>query len=65
MIDDRNAAGFQRQMSFRMYKKMKLTMLQKDFCLPLTEAEVLHFKSLTTEAKIDQFCVTMLNKYWG
>lgn len=65
MIDDKQAAGFQRQMSFKQYKKYKLRMLKKDFCLPLTETELTQYETLTTETQIDQFCVTMLNKYWN
>ena len=64
MIDDKTAAGFQREMSFKTYKKYKLTMLQRDFCLPLTDAEVAEYNTLKTKEKIDQFCVTMLNRYW-
>lgn len=65
MADDRQAAGFQRQMSFKQYKKYKLRMLTNDFCLPLTQAELVEGKSLTTEAQVDQFCITMLNRYWN
>ncbi len=64
MIDDKQAAGFQRQMSFKQYKKMKLSMLTRDFYLPLTEEEIATAKALTTETEIDRFCITMLNKYW-
>ncbi len=65
MIEDKVAAGFTRQMTFKTYKKMKLRMLTKDFCLPLTETELAYAKTLTTEMQVDQFCVTMLNKYWN
>ena len=64
MIDDRNAAGFQRKMSFKQYKKMKLRMLQRDFCIQLTNEELAHASTLTTEAQVDQFCVTILNNRW-
>lgn len=64
MIDDKTAAGFQRQMSFKTYKKYKLRMLQRDFCLPLKPDELAYYETLTTETQIDTFCVTMLNKYW-
>ena len=65
MIDDRTAAGFQRQMSFKQYKKYKIRMLTRDFYLPLTKEELAQYDSLTTETEIDRFCVTMLNKYWN
>lgn len=64
MIDDRNAAGFQRSMSFKQYKKMKLRMLQRDFCIQLTEEELEHANTLTTEAQVDQFCIGILNNRW-
>lgn len=64
MIDDRTAAGFQRQMSFKQYKKYKLSMLQKDFCIGLTNEELAQFDSLTTEFEVDKFCITILNDRW-
>lgn len=65
MIDDRTAAGFTRQMSFKTYKKYKLNMLQRDFCIMLTQEELAHYKTLDTEVKVDQFCVTILNDRWS
>lgn len=64
MIDDKKAAGFQRQMSFKTYKKMKLRMLRRDFCINLTEEELARYNTLDTEIKVDQFCVTVLNNRW-
>ena len=64
MIDDRSATGFQRKMSFKSYKKMKLRMLQRDFCIKLTDEELEHANTLTTEAQVDQFCITILNNRW-
>ena len=64
MIDDKRAAGFQRQMSFKQYKKYKLRILTDECYLPLTEEELERYKTFTTTAQIDSFFVTMLNKYW-
>ena len=64
MIDDRTAAGFQGQMSFKTYKKMKLRMLRRDFCIKLTDEDLEHYDTLDTETKVDQFCVTILNREW-
>lgn len=64
MIDDKNAAGFQRKMSFKTYKKMKLRMLRRDFCIQLTDEELARYDALTTEIQVDQFCVTVLNDRW-
>ena len=65
MIDDRTSPGFQRQMPFKTYKKMKLKMLQRDFCVKLTAEELAHADTLTTEIQIDQFCLGILEKRWG
>jgi hypothetical protein len=47
------------------YRKAKLKMLKSDFKIRLTDEEIAHANTLTTEVKIDRFCLTMLNKYWG
>lgn len=65
MIDDRNAAVPDRKMSFKQYKKHKLKMLRRDFCIRLTEEELAHADTLTTEMQVDQFCLGILNKRWG
>lgn len=64
MIDDRTAAGFQRQMSFKQYKKYKLKMLQRDFCIKLEDEELAQYDVLTTEFEVDRFCITILNDRW-
>lgn len=65
MVDDRNAAGFQRNMSFKTYKKMKLKMLEKDFCIKLTTEEQIHAMSLETEIQVDQFCLSVIERHWN
>lgn len=62
MIDDRKAAGFERKISFKQYKKYKLRMLQRDFCIKLEEEDIAHYNTLTTETQIDQFCIRILNE---
>ena len=64
-MDDRVAAGFTRQMSFKTYKKYKLNMMQKDFCIELTPDELARFNALETEIKVDQFCLAILNDRWN
>lgn len=54
-----------RQMSIKEYRKMKLKMLDRDFCINLTDEEIAHAKTLTTEVQIDQFCLGIINKRWG
>lgn len=65
MFDDKAAAGFTRQMSFKTYKKYKLHMLQVDFCINLTAEELERYNTLKTESQIDQFCLGVLNNRWG
>ena len=47
------------------YKKNKLKILKRDFRITLTDEELERIKSLKTEVQIDQFCLGILNKYWG
>lgn len=63
MIDDKTAAK-PRNMSLKSYRKMKLKMLEKDFCIKLTEEEEAHAKTLTTETQLDQFALGILNNRW-
>lgn len=65
MIDDKSAAGFQRKMSFKQYKKAKLRMLERDFCIKLTAAELVQATTLETEGEVDRFFVTVLNNRWN
>ena len=64
MLDDRTAAK-PHKMSFKEYKKYKLKMLKRDFRITLTEEELAHANSLTTETQVNQFCIGILNKRWG
>lgn len=54
-----------KNMSIPNYCKMKIKMLEKDFCVALTEEEKAHAKTLTTEAALDQFAIGILDKRWG
>lgn len=64
MIDDRTNPCPGRPMSLKAYRKMKLKALKSDFRITLNEEELQHAETLTTEIQIDQFCISMLNKYW-
>lgn len=65
MLDDRNAVRPQKQMSFKTYKKMKIAMLERDFCIALTDEELERAASLQSEIQVDQFCLGILNGRWG
>lgn len=64
MIDDKTATNPQRKTSLRSYRNMKLKMLQRDFRISLTDEEIYHAHTLQTEAAIDQFVISVLNKHW-
>lgn len=64
MLNDRESAFNERKMSLKEYRKMKLKMLKRDFMITLTEEEIAHANTLTTEVQIDQFCLGILNKNW-
>ncbi len=53
-----------KKVSIPAYRKAKLKMLKRDFCITLTADELAHAETLTTEAQIDQFYVMILNKRW-
>jgi hypothetical protein len=55
----------QRNVSLSTYRKEKLRMLQKDFCIKLTPQEIDYANSLTTEIQLDQFCLSVINQRWG
>ena len=63
MIDDRTAA-VPRNMSLKSYRRMKIKMLERDFCINLTSEERARAETLKTEAAIDQFCMGILNNRW-
>lgn len=47
------------------YRKYKLRVLERDFCVHITPEERSYAETLVTTTQIDQFCIGMLNKYWG
>lgn len=56
--------GQQRNVSIEMYREEKLIMLEVDFCIRLTKEEIARLNSLTSEIKIDQFCLGIINNRW-
>ena len=62
-IDDRTSP-IPRPVSVKTYRKEKLKMLSRDFCIKLTDEEIAHANELNTIAEIDQFFVTVLNSRW-
>lgn len=61
-----NETGYgARTMSIKTYRKMKIKMLEKEFCIPLTSDEKKHFEALETEAAIDRYARTILLNRWN
>ena len=52
----------QKKLSIKSYRKMKLRML-KEFCIKLSDEEMERLFGLTREIDIDNFGVSMLQKY--
>lgn len=51
--------------SLATYRKRKLKILSRDFCIHITDEEKEHANTLTTKTQVDQFCIDMMDKYWG
>ncbi len=46
------------------YRKAKLKILKRDFCIKLTPEEIEHANELKSEIAIDQFCLSVINRHW-
>ena len=62
MESNRNYIFNKVNMPIKRYRKMKLKML-KEFCITLSDEEMEYMQTLTTEIKIDNFCISMIRKY--
>lgn len=50
----------QRNMSLKEYRKKKTKMLERDFCIRLTQEDIDHMNELKNEIQIDQFCISLI-----
>jgi hypothetical protein len=64
MLNDRTSAFNERKMSIKEYRKRKIKMLKNDFLIKLTDAEISHAETLTTETQLDQWALGIINKRW-
>jgi hypothetical protein len=46
------------------YIKAKLKILKRDFCITATEEEIAHLNTLTTQTKIDNAVLSIINRRW-
>ena len=59
--DDFNA----KKMSLKEYRKMKIKMLEKDFKITMTDEDIAYAETLTTDIKLDQWALGIINQRWG
>ena len=64
-MKEKNFTSTKMTMTLKQYRKLKLKILKNDFRITLTPEELAHAEALTSEVQIDQFCLGMLDKYWG
>ena len=62
---DAPVAGIVKNTSLDTYRKAKLKMMKRDFKIELTDEEIAYANTLTTEVKIDQFCLSVIERHWG
>lgn len=47
------------------YKKWKLKLLEKDFCIKVSPEEKEHINDLKTEMEVDRYAHKLLDKAWN
>ena len=47
------------------YKADKITMLQRDFGIPMTEEQIEHMNSLVSEMRVDAYARELMRKRFG
>ena len=57
-------SSIHKSVSLRQYKKEKIQMLQRDFCIKLSEEDIAHANTLTTEVQLDKWALGILNREW-
>lgn len=55
----------EREKTLAYYKKWKLKMLKKDFCIKVSREEEEELNSLKTEIAVDRYAHKLLDKAWG
>ena len=59
------SARMPKNASIKTYRKHKIKILSRDFCIRLTDEEIERINNLETEIAIDQCCLGIINKRWG
>jgi hypothetical protein len=47
------------------YRKRKIKIMERDFCIKLTQAEIDHIYEPPTAGAIDAYCIDIINDRWG
>ena len=47
------------------YRKRKIKIMERDFCIKLTQEEIDHINELPTAGAVDAYCIDILNDRWG
>ena len=51
--------------SIAQYRKEKIRIMTKDFCIRLTETEINRINNLPTINAINAYCIKILNERWN
>lgn len=57
--------GYKSVESIGTYRKRKIKIMERDFCIKLTQAEIDHINELPTAGAVDAYCIDILNDRWG
>lgn len=47
------------------YRKRKIKIMERDFCIKLAQEEIDHINELPTAEAVDAYCIDILNNRWG
>lgn len=56
--------GRKRNVSLPQYKANKIKILQRDFCMHLTDKEIEHLNALLSETEVDRYIRELMHKRW-
>lgn len=60
-----NDIGYKSVENINTYRKRKIKIMERDFCIKLTQAEIDHINELPTACAVDAYCIDIINSRWG
>ena len=60
-----NDIGYKSVENINTYRNRKIKIMQRDFCIVLTQAEIDHINELPTAGAVDAYCIGILNDRWN